>query len=179
MITEAASVIIFFLIPKGKGGTRPIGLFSTLVRTWEAIRIPEARSWARINDRAYNYAGPGSSAERAAFAQLVYSEAAVGGTGEGSTHSGTVLADLAKAYERVRFDVAFRSAARLGWDTCWASWIAWCGGSLRDSPGASLSSGIGSWAQPWKSVNQQTFGRGLTCIVVKRNRELGPTVEVG
>ena len=47
------------LIPKPKGGKRPIGLLAALVRLWERMRIPEVRRWKQTAFRDYNWAAKG------------------------------------------------------------------------------------------------------------------------
>ena len=38
---QQASHLINYLIPKEDGGERPLALLATLVRVWEALRLPE------------------------------------------------------------------------------------------------------------------------------------------
>ena len=51
------------LIPKAKGGKRPIGLLTALVRLWERLRIHEVRNWKAVSSRDYNWAARGRSAQ--------------------------------------------------------------------------------------------------------------------
>ncbi len=64
------------LIPKPKGGKRPIGLLTALIRLWERLRIEEVRAWKGTAFRDYNWAARGRSAQDAVWKQSVLCEAA-------------------------------------------------------------------------------------------------------
>ena len=53
------------LIPKPKGGKRPVGLLTALVRLWERMRIREERQRKTTAFRDYNWAARGRSAQDA------------------------------------------------------------------------------------------------------------------
>ena len=55
------------LIPKAKGGKRPIGSLTALVRLWERLRIHEVRNWKAVSFRDYNWAAKGRSAQGAVW----------------------------------------------------------------------------------------------------------------
>ena len=44
------NLVMIVLLPKPDGGSRPIGLFPTLVRVWMRARSDLARSWEAAND---------------------------------------------------------------------------------------------------------------------------------
>ena len=64
------------LIPKPKGGKRPIGLQTSLVRLWERTRVMEVRAWREKKIREYNWAAKGRSAQDAVWKQSGMAEAA-------------------------------------------------------------------------------------------------------
>ena len=64
-----AGITLIVLLPKSDGGTRPIGLFPSLVRIWMRVRLPVAREWQDAHDRAFFYAGPAKGATVAAWMQ--------------------------------------------------------------------------------------------------------------
>ena len=123
MWLSVAAILLYFLIPKAVLGFRPIALLTGLVRLWEALRVVVVKRWAADNARDFNHAAPAHSADHAAFALLVFTEAADPEAPAEGAHAGTVLADLEKAYERVRFDVAFRCATRFGFPRALLSMI--------------------------------------------------------
>eukprot|EP00959_Pyramimonas_sp_CCMP1952_P067511 1409234-Pyramimonas_sp.AAC.1 len=57
----AMRMLILFLVAKEDGGGRPITLFPTPVRIWEAVRDPLVRRWERAHVRPYDWASPGRS----------------------------------------------------------------------------------------------------------------------
>ena len=85
------------LIPKPKGGKRPIGLLTALVRLWERMRIREVRAWKAAAFRDYNWAPRRRSAQDAVWRQSVHCEAAAWRKHDAIAD----LYDLEKAYERV------------------------------------------------------------------------------
>ena len=44
-LMAATSTTMFFLIPKNVTSEKPIALMPTLIRGWEALRVPEVAKW--------------------------------------------------------------------------------------------------------------------------------------
>ena len=86
-------------IPKPIGGRRPIAVLATVVRSWERARKLTIREWAR-NQKGYDWAARGRSAEAASWTRSLYDEAA---TQKGLT-SAAVFFDLTKAFETIRLE---------------------------------------------------------------------------
>ena len=107
---DAVATALIHLIPKNDGGRRPIGVLPTIVRMWETARKPLVQRWARDSSRHYDWATQGRSAEAAAWNQSVIDEAA---TADG-LDSATAFVDLAKAFERIRLEDAWRAGVRFG-----------------------------------------------------------------
>ena len=103
------AITLIKLIPKAKGGKRPIGLLTGLVRLWERIRIHEVRAWKTIAYRGYNWAARGRSAQDAIWKQNMTCEAAAA---EGRTAIAK-LADLRKAYEMVPLENVWRAGLKM------------------------------------------------------------------
>ena len=89
------SVITFPLIPKPKGGVRPIGLFSGLFRLWSRARRPLADRWLADNPRPYRACGAHRSPETCVWRQALRGEAASGR----SHFAVSFLWDMRKFYE--------------------------------------------------------------------------------
>ena len=98
------------LIPKASGGRRPIGLLASLVRLWERARKPEIENWRSSCRREYNWMCKGKGAERSAWAQNIYEEAAVAS----GRATASILLDLVKAFEQVVLGQVWRCGARQG-----------------------------------------------------------------
>ena len=56
------AAVVSTLIPKPKGGTRPIGLFSGIYRLWARSRLTVATAWERANDQPFFSAKEGKAA---------------------------------------------------------------------------------------------------------------------
>lgn len=59
--------VIVVLLPKIRGGRRPIGLLPMLPRIWSRTRRDIAAKWERQNARPYMYGGAGKGAEVAGW----------------------------------------------------------------------------------------------------------------
>ncbi|CAK0811655.1 unnamed protein product [Prorocentrum cordatum] len=94
-------MLILFLVAKEDGGGRPIFLFPTPVRIWEAVRDPSVRQWERTHVRPYDWASPGRSSEHAVWRAML-DDGALEGTCFASI---TALMDLEKAYEYVALNL--------------------------------------------------------------------------
>ena len=66
------------LLPKPKGGFRPIGIYTSLERVWARARSPLIRKWEAKNRRKYLACAKGSGAADAVWAQAVTAESGVG-----------------------------------------------------------------------------------------------------
>jgi len=107
-------VILYWMIPKARGGWRPIALLASSPRLWEALRVGIVKEWAVAHTREYNYAAPGLSADQAAFSQLVFAEAAQAEDSPSMVVSGATFADLEKADEKVQLRQVWLAAIRHG-----------------------------------------------------------------
>ncbi len=94
-IPDIIALVIVRLIPKRDGGRRPIGLLPSLYRIWAKIRAGEVRDWERKWARDYFAAGPGKSAEAAAWRSALRAELATAS----NASSASVLWDLLKCFE--------------------------------------------------------------------------------
>ena len=59
---QSINAVVVPLIPKPKGGVRPIGSFSSVYRVWARSRRPEAEEWERANHRRFYAARKGNGA---------------------------------------------------------------------------------------------------------------------
>ena len=66
------------LLPKPKGGFRPIGIYTSAERVWARARGPHIREWEAKNRRRYLACAKGSGAADAVWAQTVTAESGVG-----------------------------------------------------------------------------------------------------
>ena len=89
------AAVISTLIPKPKGGTRPIGMFPGIYRCWARARGSYASNWEREHDRAYFAAKGGNSALDTVWDQAFRSERAV----TGGKSAAAVLLDMRSFYE--------------------------------------------------------------------------------
>ncbi len=94
-IPDIIALVLVRLIPKRDGGRRPIGLLPSLYRIWAKIRAGDVRDWERKWARAYFAAGPGKSAEAAAWRSALRAELATAS----NASSASVLWDLLKCFE--------------------------------------------------------------------------------
>ncbi len=94
-VPKLISLVLVRMIPKKDGGRRPIGLLPSLYRMWAKIRAGTVRDWERRWARAYFAAGPGKSAEAAAWMSAMRAEMAAAA----NASSASVLWDLMKCFE--------------------------------------------------------------------------------
>eukprot|EP00972_Heterocapsa_arctica_P101862 15007314-Heterocapsa_arctica.AAC.1 len=66
---------MLFLLPKGSGGWRLIGLLNTTYRLWARLRSPISAAWFGSLGRDYLAFGQGKAAEDAAFEIALEAEA--------------------------------------------------------------------------------------------------------
>ena len=66
------------LIPKPKGGLRPVGLFPCLLRVWAKAGLPIVEEWEAKNGRTFFACGKGKGATHAVWRQALLCEAGVG-----------------------------------------------------------------------------------------------------
>ena len=104
------SSVVTALIPKAKGGVRPIGLFSGSYRLWARARRPEAADWERKCHRKYFSAREGNGALDAVWTQSMRNER--GALNKKFTAS--LLVDLASFYEHFNHEKLQERADRLG-----------------------------------------------------------------
>ncbi len=97
-IPRLLALVIVKMIPKKDGGRRPIGLMPSLYRIWGKVRADDVRNWERRWAREYFAAGPGKSAESAAWRAALRAELAAASRAE----SASVLWDLLKCFEHGR-----------------------------------------------------------------------------
>ncbi len=109
-IPRAIALILVRMIPKKDGGRRPIGLLPSLYRIWAKVRGNEVRNWERKWERRYFAAGPGKSAEGAAWGAALRAEIAAAANAD----SASVLWDLLKCFEHGKHDLLATEARRMG-----------------------------------------------------------------
>ena len=93
------------LLPKPKGGHRPIGIFPSVYRLWTKARRAEAEKWESKNDRGYWATGKGRGAHDAVWKQAVKMEV----RGAGGGYAATLLWDAESFFERISH---WKTAAR-------------------------------------------------------------------
>jgi len=96
------------LIPKAKGGLRPIGNYSSIRRVWAKARLNVVESWERRNCRAYFASGRGRSAIDTVFRQAASAEAGVN-VGESSA---AILWDLSSFFDTINLGLLYARAVR-------------------------------------------------------------------
>eukprot|EP00972_Heterocapsa_arctica_P021446 3156718-Heterocapsa_arctica.AAC.1 len=77
--------MFFVLLPKPKGGMRPIALFCSLFRLWSRVRRSEAAELYEANDDDFFACGKGRGAETYVWRQAVKAEAGVAQGGRAAT----------------------------------------------------------------------------------------------
>ena len=101
------STTYFFQTGKKDGTTRGVGQLPSLTRIWERIRKEYADEWVSRNERAYNWASKGRSAEVAVWTHACQDEIAIL-KGEAVA---SALLDLQKAFEYVQLFDVWRAAS--------------------------------------------------------------------
>lgn len=101
---------LLHLIPNPKGGRRPIGLVDGVCRLWEFARRPILRAWRSECRKGYDYGAKGRTSTNAVRGQSLCNEAAVAG----DSAAATILVDLAKVFESVPPEHAWRRGLAIG-----------------------------------------------------------------
>ena len=99
------------LIPKPKGGHRPIGVYSSLERLHGKARQDDINLWMAGNAREYFANSRGSGAFDVVWAQAVRAESAK----TKGRHYCALLWDLAAFFETIDYDILLDKARRAAW----------------------------------------------------------------
>ena len=108
-VPEPIAMLLVILLPKPDGGLRPIGLFAGLTRVlmhW--LRDTIGNEWARSVQRPYWYGARGKTVQRCVWAHAMAAEHAKA-RGECAA---SVLVDIQKAYENIRYSDLWAKAVR-------------------------------------------------------------------
>jgi len=105
--------VCVFLLDKASGGTRPIGLFTSMYRLWAKSRQLEAARWAEAHDRPFFAAGKNRSTIDAVWRHSVLNQLTVA-KGE---HVAALAWDMRKFYEMISHAKLRQRAADLGFST--------------------------------------------------------------
>ena len=89
------------LVPKPKGGHRPIGIFAAIERVWAKARSDIVDEWQRKNERGYFACAKGSGAADVVWNQAVKAEACVADCGS----SASILMDLKSFFDTIDLDI--------------------------------------------------------------------------
>ena len=87
---QGVDAVVTALIPKPKGGVRPIGLFSGLYRIWARVRRPYADQWEKEHDKPFFAAKSGQGALDTVWDQAFRAERTTCAGGS----AGSVLVDM-------------------------------------------------------------------------------------
>ena len=104
------AMMLIALIPKADGGLRPIGFFPGSLRPmlrWTRSGFLGSR-WATAHRRPYFFGEQGKSCDTCVWIQAAAAEFAT----ERQQAAASVLFDLKKAYEHIRYDVPRRAAEK-------------------------------------------------------------------
>ncbi len=112
-IPKAIALVIVRMIAKKDGGRRPIGLLPSFYRVWAKVRGCYVRDWERKWARRYFAAGPGKSAEGAAWQAAMRAEIAAAASAE----SASILWDLLKCFEHGGHELLAQEAQRMEFPT--------------------------------------------------------------
>ncbi len=112
-VPQAIALLLVILLPKPEGGTRPIGLFPTVVRVWARwARKKYAVPWEEKNRRSYWFGERGKSCDMCTWRQALSAEYATAT----DQHAVSALLDLHKAYEHVRHQYLQAQAVQYGFN---------------------------------------------------------------
>ncbi len=106
-------LVVMPLLPKPRGGYRPIGLLPGIYRLWAKARRAEADRWEAANPRSYFAAASGTGPIDAVWKQAARQEA---GVSEGS-EAAAVMEDMESFYELMSRPRLLAEADRLGFPT--------------------------------------------------------------
>ena len=113
VLPAALDWLVIALIPKPKGGERPIGIDPSPLRSMSKfIRSTYGERWAELHDRPYMFGKKGRSAQACLWGKSVMAEFAVY-TGQPAAAS---LLDIAKAFHSVDHHFLVMQAVRHGFD---------------------------------------------------------------
>ena len=107
------------LVPKPKGGHRPIGIFPALERVGAKARSDLVDQWQRNNSRSYLACAKGSGAADVVWNQSVKAEACVADRGS----SASVLMDLKSFFDTVDLDLLLERCHDMSFPTVLARMI--------------------------------------------------------
>ena len=116
------TLLIFFLIQKTEGGSRPIALLPTLGRVWEALCASDVGCWDMAHSRPYEWSTKGKAAEQAVWEVALADEAMVGS----DQHALMLLTDLVKAYENICLRILMLMAVLWEFPTGQLGWPSTC-----------------------------------------------------
>jgi len=94
--------LLYFLSLKPNGKDRPIGLLPSLIRLWEAVRVPIMQDWLRQYPRAWDCCAAGNTCEGAVWETLLAHEADGIVDKPHQVVTATLIIDLVKAFERAQ-----------------------------------------------------------------------------
>ena len=106
----AARHVTVSLVPKPKGGHRPIGLFSGLRRLWARARMSEVTEWEDAHSRPYLACAKGSGALDVVWTQAVKAEARVASGSEAAAG----LWDLKSFFDCIDHGLLWARAVQVG-----------------------------------------------------------------
>ena len=107
---SGVDAVVTALIPKPKGGVRPIGLFSGLYRLWARARRPHADRWEKDHDKPFFAAKAGCGAVDTVWDQAFRAERTTCAGGS----AGAVLVDMKAFYEHFDLERLLELADGMG-----------------------------------------------------------------
>ncbi len=105
------SLVMTPLLPKPKGGFRPIGLMAGIYRVWAKARRAAADEWEAAHQRAYLSSSRGNGSIETMWRMATRQEA---GVSEGE-QAGIVADDLAAFFETIDREALMREAVAMGY----------------------------------------------------------------
>ena len=108
------ATLSYVLLPKPRGGFRPICIFPGAIRIWSKCRRPFLSPWVAANDRVYFNCGTGRRAVDPVWRNAARTEAKL--AADPKSAAGTVLWDAAKFFERFCLRRLYERGKRLGID---------------------------------------------------------------
>ena len=98
------------LVPKSRGGHRPIGIFTAIQRLWAKARMPLVEAWEAQHVRPYIACAKGSGSMDVVWRQAVRAEAGV----ESGQEACAVLWDLKSFFDSIDHGLLLARAHQLG-----------------------------------------------------------------
>ena len=112
---QQACTTMFFLTPKNVSSERPIALMPTLIRWWEALRVPEVANCQQKHRVEWDATeGQNGGAQRKMWEVLMEMETFSGKAKAEEQGAVALVLDLAKAFERVSLPVVWAWATHFG-----------------------------------------------------------------